>query len=281
MPRFAWTTDIHLDHLYGDVDVVNFANSLIVTDPPGIFVTGDISSATKLVYHLSIIERTVKRPVYFVLGNHDFYNGDIESVRKSMRELSNMSQFLKYMPLVSYQILSPATALVGHDGWYDAFYGDVNGSRFLMNDWSMIKDFVQHSGGHTFMQINRNIANRTDLIALARKLAHEGVVHIMNGIKSAVKYHKNVIILTHVPPFRESHVFQGKMGDDDAQPWFTSKMLGDMLLNAATTYPNVNFVVLCGHTHGKYDGSPLPNLRVHVGGATYRQPELAGLIDVA
>jgi hypothetical protein len=53
-----------------------------------------------------------------------------------------------------------------------------------------------------------------------------------------------------------------------------------MLLAASKAYPAVNFTVLAGHTHGKYDGKIAPNLRVLVGGADYGHPALAGLIEV-
>lgn len=281
MAKYAWCTDIHLDHIDRDDALVAFAQSLVTTEPAGVFITGDISNANRLVYHLSVIERVVQRPVFFVLGNHDYYGGEIEPVRKAMRELSNMSQFLKYLPLSPYVALSPSTALVGHDGWYDAYHGDGARSRFMMNDWVCIKDFVPHSGGASFMRLNGNLRDRDALIAHARKLAHDGVLHVHNGIKSAARYHKHVVVLTHYPPFRESHIYGGKVGDDEAQPWFTSKMMGDMLLDAAKAFPNTRFTVLAGHTHGKYDGSPVPNLEVHVGGADYGRPQLAGLIDVA
>lgn len=280
MAKYSWATDIHLDHLRSDAQLIAFAESLIVNDPPGIFLTGDISVAPNLVYHLSAFERVVQRPTYFVLGNHDYYGGDFEAVRKEMRELSNMSQSLKYLPLTSYIALSPATALVGHDGWYDALYGDADKSKFMMSDWVMIKDFVPHSGGGKYMNMMDDVKDKPGIISLARKMAHAGVTHVANGIKSAVRYHKHVVVLTHFPPFAESHVFGGRVGDDQAQPWFTSKMMGDMLLNAAKSYPTVSFTVLAGHTHGRYDGEPAPNLRVHVGGAEYGRPGLAGMIDV-
>lgn len=282
MSKYAWCSDIHLDHLSngGEAQVTAFANSLIVDNPAGIFITGDISNAKQLVLHMSIIDRVVKRPVYFVLGNHDFYGGDIEGVRKSMHELSNISAFLKYMPTMTYVGLSPSTAVVGADGWYDAQNGDWQRSRFLMTDWEYIHDFVPHSGGSKFMATG-NVLAKGDIVTLSRKLAREGVIHIMEGIKSAARYHRNIVVLTHVPPFPESHIFQGNVGDSNAQPWFTNKFCGDMLMDAARSFPAVNFTVLCGHTHGKYEGSFAKNLKVQVAWAEYGQPNVAGLIDVA
>lgn len=280
MAKYVWTTDCHLDHIDYDDKLIAFAESLVTIDPTGVFITGDISNANRVVYHLSVIERVVRRPVYFVLGNHDYWGGEIEPVRKAMRELSNMSQYLKYMPLSPYVALTPDTALVGHDGWYDAHHGDAARSRFMMNDWVYTKDFIGHSGGASYIRLNGNVRDRDALISCVRKLAHAAVLHVQEGIKLAARYHKNIIVLTHYPPFSDAHVYNGKIGDADAQPWFTSKMMGDMLLAAAKAYPNVNFKVFAGHTHGKADVAPASNLEVHVGGARYGRPGPVDVIDV-
>lgn len=269
MHNYAWATDTHLDFLRDDARrIIEFGEQLVARSPTGVLLTGDISVARQLVFHLSALERVVQRPIYFVLGNHDYFGSGTEEVRKQMRELSNVSPFLRYMPCVPYLALSPSTAVVGHDGWYDALYGDWQGSGFTMTDWSAIHDFKQVNG------------NKATIVSLARKLAHEGVKHVHDGIKKAVRYHKNVVVLTHFPPFKESHVYEGRVGDDHAQPWFTSKMMGDMLLDASRVFPQHNFTVLCGHTHGKWDGQVASNLSVHVGAAEYNQPVLQGLIEV-
>lgn len=269
MSKYAWATDCHLDFLQDDqARLIKFAESLVVQNPAGIFLTGDISVARKLIFHMSAIEKVVQRPVYFILGNHDYYGADTEQVRKAMRELTNASGFLRYMPTMEYFALTPTTAVVGHDGWYDGLYGDAQGSTFGMLDWTSIGNFVQIRG------------NKASILVEARKLAHEGVLHVHNGIKKAVRYHKSVVVLTHYPPFPQCHVHEGKPGEKNAMPWFTSKMMGDLLLQASSAYPAVNFTVLCGHTHGEWSGQITPNLKVLVGGAEYYAPKLQGHIEV-
>lgn len=280
MTQYAWATDTHLDFLHTEQAVIEFANTLAASSTAGIFLTGDISISNQIVYHLSIIERIAQRPIYFVCGNHDFYRSEISIVRSELHELSNMSPFIKYMPTTSYVALTPSTAVVGHDGWYDALYGDYARSNFMMSDWIAIKDFIATSGGREYVNGGR-LKDKNALVGLARKIAHEGVLHVHNGIKAATRYHKNIVVLTHFPPFAQSHIHEGKVGDADAQPWYTSKLMGDMLLDASKSFPNVNFRVLCGHTHGKFDGKITNNLSVHVGGAEYGQPAIAGLIDIA
>jgi len=279
MNTYAWATDIHLDTLGNDpVAITDFGKFLVKDSPHGVFLTGDLSNAKNLVYHLSILEKACERPIYFVLGNHDFYGASVETVRKTMRELTNMSQYLKYLPTTQYVALSPTTALIGHDGWYDGLYGDYKSSRFVMNDWIDIKEFADINS------VTREVMGLTPrypiIVKQAQALAMEAVRHVHDGIKAAVRYHKTIIVLTHFPPFEESHIHNGRVGDPGAQPWYTSKLMGDLLKQASTAYPKVRFEVFCGHTHGKWDGQIAKNLFCHVGGAEYMHPELQTLITV-
>jgi predicted phosphohydrolase len=283
MPNFAWCTDVHLDALQGDNQkLIAFGESLIKENPDGIFITGDISNAREVLFHLSALEKIVSRPLYFVLGNHDYYGGDTAIIRKQMKDLCNTSQYLRYMQTQLYLALSPTTAVVGHDGWYDALYGNVKNTNFLMRDWDAIGDFAREGalvgggGWHTgTKQPNYNV-----ITTVSRKLAHEGVLHVQQAIKAAVRYHKTIVVLTHFVPFKEAHLHRGVIGDEGSQPWYTSKMMGDMLRQASNAFPNVRFEIFCGHTHGKYDGQVANNMNVHVGHAEYGTPELQSLVMV-
>jgi 3',5'-cyclic-AMP phosphodiesterase len=269
MSKYAWITDVHLDFLGEDNNkLIQFGESLVRDNPTGIFITGDISVAKKVTFHLSAIEKIVKRPIYFILGNHDYYGSSIENVRKQMREVTNISPFLRYMQTMPYYSLGATTAVVGHDGWYDANWGDWKGSTMKILDWTAIKEFTLVNG------------SKQTIVTEARKLAQEGAMHIHNGIKQAVRYHKTIVVLTHFPPFPQSHMHEGKVGEPGAMPWFVSKMMGDMLMDASKAFPTHKFIVLCGHTHGKWDGQITNNLEVHVGGADYYKPALQGLIEV-
>ena len=77
------------------------------------------------------------KPVYFVLGNHDYYGGSIEGTRTVARGLSGNLRWLHSAGIVQ---LNRETALVGHEGWYDAQYGDPMGSRVWMSDFDLIED---------------------------------------------------------------------------------------------------------------------------------------------
>lgn len=279
--RYAWTTDVHVGHLENEgKSLKQFAESLVASDPTGVFITGDVSISKQLVYHLSTIERVVRRPVYFVLGNHDYYGSEVEKVRKQMRELVNVSSYLRYMSSMPFMALTQNTAVVGHDGWYDCGYGNVARSTFFMSDWIAIGDFARFSGGREYMMRNSAPKNKNEIIAVAKGFAKEAVQHVHDGIKGAARNFKHIIILTHVPPFRESHIYKGAPADEGSLPWYTSQMMGELLLQAAKSYPNVNFTVLCGHTHEAYVGQHAPNLWCRVGHSEYGTPIVCDLVEV-
>ena len=264
--KIAWATDCHLNFLASEDALIKFCKSLTAGNPSGIVITGDISVADQLVYHLSVIEKIVERPVYFVAGNHDFYGTSIEAQRRVLKDTCNMSQYLRYLSLSSYVTLTPKTAIVGHDGWYDAHFGAVAESRVIMNDWTAIGEYATKN---VCRGMTVDVAR---IVQISRDLAQEAVKHVAEGIKAATRYHKTIIIATHVPPFNEAHFHEGEPGDVTMTPWFTSGMMGMMLRQAAASYPAVQFEVFAGHTHGNCDVRIAKNLNCHVGGAVYGAP---------
>lgn len=91
---------------------------------------------------------------------------------------------------------------------------------------------------------------------------------------------KKIIVLTHVPSFKEACMHMGQMSDDDWLPYFSSKIIGDVLLEVANKYSLTDFLVLCGHTHSEANYQALPNLMVRAGKAEYRYPEVQEIIDL-
>lgn len=266
MGNYAWLTDLHLDCV-SDEEVVQFVEKQRSLSLQGVFITGDISVGNQLIKHLALLERGFGCPIYFVLGNHDFYGVAIEDQRKAMKELCNMSSYLKYMNDTPYVSLTPTTALVGHDGWYDARNGTPLTGKVILNDWYKIREFWPHTG-------------MPNVISRSQQLAHEATTSVMNSIKAAVRYATNIIILTHVPPFTDVAVYRGKPTEPDFLPWYTSKFMGDMLLDAAKAFPDKRFTVLCGHTHGGAAKQIAPNMIARCGEVTYGKPAVQDQIVV-
>src|SRR4051812_20522338 len=93
MKRLAWLTDIHLNFLRQAGLDAFFAS---LPDADAYAITGDFGEAHDVVAHLRAFAGRV--PVYFVLGNHDFYRGSIAGVRRDVRGLCREVPGLHWMP---------------------------------------------------------------------------------------------------------------------------------------------------------------------------------------
>lgn len=275
----AWMTDVHFDHL-SPHRFDEFIRSWQKIECDAFLITGDISNGERVVDDVQRLVTTLQKPVYFVLGNHDYYGSSTERVRWRVQEnLKDPNAVC--LGQRSYVRLSSTTALVGHDTWYDAVYGDWRISNFSMCDWVLIEDYTDIgaaiNGGHG-RALNPNYSR---IVGKSRALALQGVEHISAGIDAAINDgFKRIIIASHVPPFDDAHMYEGKKGDDGAQPWFTSGLLGELLKQKAIANPEKIFSSLSGHTHGSYEGMFAHNLHVRVGGARYGHPEVQGIIEL-
>lgn len=277
--KLVWLTDIHLDHL-GPRRTLEFFDSLRDIACDEFLLTGDISVSSEIVDDLSKFAESTGKNVNFVLGNHDFWYSSTDVVRSAVRALEARDPRIVHLNNRPFVSLSSRTALVGHDCWYDAVYGDWKKSNFRMCDWVFIHDYVdigaaRHGGHGRVLDPDMPV-----IVGRSRALALQGVSHIELGIDAAIAAgHRRLIVASHVPPFDDAHIFQGKKGDAAAQPWFTSGLLGEMLLRKSVENPAVAFTSLSGHTHGSYIGQRSQNLHVRVGGADYGYPELQEIID--
>jgi 3',5'-cyclic-AMP phosphodiesterase len=282
--KLTWATDVHLDFIDGPDETgrvdEEFAAPLSRVAGDGVVLSGDISLADSIVRHLRIIDRVVNKPIFFVLGNHDFYNGEIEAVRREVSQACAESRNLNYLTRSEPFLLTKKVALVGHDGWYDAYHGDAQGSPYVMSDWFKIMDFV-NAGAFSSSRWSGNTVNKGIAIALARKLSNEAAVFIEEKATVAANSREVVVIVTHVPPFPEAHLHDGRSGSQHAMPWYTSKLMGDAILRVAAGHPNNRFEVFCGHTHSHCDTQVADNVFCHVGGSDYGNPRIAGTIRLA
>jgi Calcineurin-like phosphoesterase len=274
--RAIWTTDIHLDSLDDGISpaVFVFLQSLFKSSPDAVIITGDITTATDIERHLSVIESVASCPVYFVCGNHDFYNGEISHVRSKIQELTSRSKKLCYLSRSGVHSLTPHTAIVGHDGWYDGYLGDPQRTSFLMRDWFRISEFINAGATTQFsgMYSGGQSVNLGVCLSVARKLAAEAAEHVAYQASEAAKTHSSVVIATHVPPWEDAHVHNTTKGEIGAIPWYTSKLMGAAIEKVASRHPSVDFTVLCGHTHSQKSLSVSHNLVCHVAPSEYGAP---------
>lgn len=286
--KLGWMTDIHFDHLHNN-RLAAFLERIRVSEADQFLITGDISTGArldsnnlKICQHLRQIRTAAgDRTIHFVLGNHDFWYSSIDVVHREVNQLCDTHSSLNYLNRQPCTQLTPDTFLVGHDTWYDAMYGDLKKSNFRMYDWIVMDDYLNpgaamNGGGGRVINVDLPL-----VVGISRGIAIRAVNHIETGIQAALDQGaKRVLVGSHLPPYPEAHIFEGKIGDDNAQPWFTSGLLGELLTKFATQNPDKIFVSFSGHTHGQYSEQKLKNLIVHVGGARYGHPEIAEIIEV-
>jgi predicted phosphohydrolase len=280
--KFAWCTDIHLDFIDGPDDVGRvvdeFAEPLSKIDCDGVIISGDISLAQHIIRHLKILDRVIDKKVYFVLGNHDFYGGSFDDVRSEVAALCAGSNSLRYLTGAAPISLTPSTAIVGDDGWYDARYGDASTSPYVMTDWFRIFDYINAGAMRPGAWGAR--PDMGTVIALSRKFADAAAQRLLDAMRSAATSHQRVIVVTHIPPWTKVHRHDGKAATPASHPWYTSAATGRAIEMAAEEFSNVAFEVYCGHTHGRYDSRISKNVTCHVGGADYGMPAVTGFIGV-
>lgn len=259
MFRLAWLTDIHLNFLK-PAPLRSFLASLRKCRADAFLVTGDIAESTDVCEYLEQLDDVLERPLYFVLGNHDFYFGSIRETRRRVCELCRERPRLTYLTHESFVPLSDDLALVGHDGWADARVGDYARSPVMLNDYQLIEELAG------FDKMAR--------LEVLRRLGDEAGEHVRREVPAALQRHATVVFATHVPPLREACWHEGRISDDEWSPHFTCLAAGQALTDVMRRHPARRLVGLCGHTHGSGATRPLENLEIHTGGAEYGFPAI-------
>ncbi len=278
--RVAWATDIHLDFLADD-QVRAFAATLAAAGADAVVLSGDISHAELLEHHLRLLAQSIPGPIYFVLGNHDYYGSSIAAVRAAVTELCARRPRLRWLPDCGVVCLSETTALVGVDGWGDARLGDVAGTPVLLNDFIHIEELAG-----TLDPAARSAPARlrgAERSALPREPqapggAPAGPCRALHGAGPA--RFAEVVVVTHVPPFHAACWHEGALSGPDWLPYFSCAAVGEVLLELARAHPQRRLTVLCGHTHGAGEAHIADNLRVLTGGAVYRRPQVQSVLEL-
>jgi hypothetical protein len=119
---------------------------------------------------------------------------------------------------------------------------------------------------------------RVELVEVCRALAADSVRQAIDALIVGLARHRDIgrarrmVVATHVPPFLECALApDGRPSDADWAPIMVNVALGEALRSFAAQRPEVDLLVLCGHTHTACDTRVAPNLRVVVGPADYGQ----------
>ena len=262
----VWATDIHLDSV-GPEQVVEFLHAIRSSPCDGVLLSGDMSNAVNLEADLTMIADSLDKPVYFVLGNHDYYGGSIAGVRRIARNLT--SSRIKWVADGDGLELVPGVGLVGNGGWGDAQCGNCENTPVMLTDYFVIAELAD-----VYDKDNDDMTLRTQpaLKEKLRELGREAAKDLRPQLMAAAGRFPQVIVLTHVPPFREAAWHEGAPSREDWLPGFSCKAVGEELVRVAEAHADTSFTVLCGHTHSGGFARILPNLVVRTQAAEYGSP---------
>jgi 3',5'-cyclic-AMP phosphodiesterase len=268
--RLAWMTDIHVNFL-DEAATARFHAEVRRQAPDALAISGDIAESQSVAGALLHLTAGCGCPVYFVMGNHDYYRSSIAQTRSRIETLTADVPQLVYLSAQEFVELGPDTALVGHDGWADARLGNFERSDVLLNDYLLIEELRKW--------IDLFTLDRPALLAELHRLGDEAAEHFRRIIPAALETHRQVVVLTHVPPYREACCHAGKISDDNWLPHFSCAAVGDALSELMDARPDRQMLVLCGHTHCEADLQVLPNLRVLTGAAEYGGPVIQRVFE--
>ena len=93
--RLVWLTDIHLNFL-DDPERRQFLKA-VGERSDAVAITGDIGESDEHCRLPRRDGRDFEKPIYFVLGNHDFYRSSISKTRLAVAEVGTGIRHLEYL----------------------------------------------------------------------------------------------------------------------------------------------------------------------------------------
>lgn len=262
--RLLFAADLHLDCS----EPWMFMEAIRDFDFDTLVIAGDVGNALTTTDYLRTIQEVLRKPVLFVLGNHDFYRGGPIDTLLKQYEWEFATWPVMHLNEHKLIELSPSTALVGIDGWADGRGGEGTKSTMRINDSLYIHDLCQ-------------AAKLGDEALFARmgQLADQSKIALRQVLTLALEHYETVYVVTHVPPLEKACRYLGLPNPQNSLPFFCNPTMGKELKRLARLYPQRQIKVLCGHTHDRFYYQS-GNLEVWVAGATYRYPAAEKLFTI-
>lgn len=272
--RVAWLSDLHLNFVRDargecESEYDDLCRQVAGAAADAVLISGDIDEAPGITRCLDRLAADfAPLPLYFVLGNHDFYRGSIDLVRSSVREHCRGREQLKFLTFATAPIpLTSQTALVGHDGWADGRLGRFDRTQVRLNDFEFIQELMHLTKSQQLAQLNR--------------LGDEAAEHLQRQLDLALSTAASALVLTHVPPFWDACRHRDQVSSPDWVPFFACEAVGNVLIDVALRHPDRQITVLCGHTHTAAKYQPKPNLLVLAAEAEYGSPALQHVLELS
>ncbi len=264
--NILWSTDIHFNLCVKQHRCIRkFLKRIEKHNPDALVISGDISTGRHFEKHISQLAKSFGKPIYFVLGNHDYWKSSWEDTTSLAIKLSGDISNLFFLDQDYYEFDNHV--ICGTGGWYDAFYGNTNSTptNDIINIFEM-----------SFCNNNRYLL--IDIIRKQAKKEADKLAVILN--KACQTNNEVIVVVTHIPPYIESSWHEGEYSDRNNLPWYVSKSTGDVIDTYSEQYSNKQFMVLCGHTHSPGIYKRQNNLTIYTGKAVYGLPDSCGVINI-
>lgn len=264
--NLLWMSDLHLDQA-PPKNCRKLLRDLKNTEYDAAVITGDTAASATLVQHLeSLAHACTPRPLYVVLGNHDFYGSSLDETQHQVRTLCHRLLNLHHLQDHGVVWLNKNAVLIGHHGWADARCG-----------WG-VKTCVR-SPDHWCINDFRHL-DQSERFDLMGELGKGSAQSIRSNLNSALSKASTLIIATHVPAFQTSAHFNGEPCGPCHSPHYVNASLGGLLIGTARNNPHKQFTVLSGHTHSEVQEHILGNLESRVAGTKRGSPQIQEILSL-
>lgn len=264
LKTLCWISDLHLDQA-SEFSRWSFLSQLSMSEAEGFVLTGDIAHSGQLEMRLHELAQAVApRPMFFVLGNHDYYFSSIPKITKIVASVCASERNLVHLGNGEILLLGRSSALIGHQGWADGRSGWGDRTFVKSPDHKWIDDF-------------RTIPKSDRFAAMAR-MSDESAAYCRRLLPYCLRRFEKVLAATHVPPFLQAAIHAGSPCGPTHQPHFCNLALGRALWNLTVGFPG-RLKVLCGHTHSgariEFSG-----IEVHAAQAVLGCPEIQAVFSL-
>ena len=255
MKKILWLTDTHLtfSFLWKKYSLIKYLKNI---GADALFLSGDISNGFFIDYIIYYLANHLNIPIYFVLGNHDYYFKNISNIHNDLKFLTKKYENLHWLTENDVLELKPNICVIGSEGWYDCNYDDINYLKLNL-DLKFIRDFRKIKKYEQKFQTLKDMANNSANL-IEKKL--------LNALNLG---YKQIYLITHIPPFKEATKDEGTILESFWLPYNANSILGEKIKNIMVNFPDRKLTILCGHTHDRVTININNNIECRTNSANY------------
>lgn len=265
--HIAWLSDIHLDFL-DKVRRRAFYRSLIDAEVDGVVISGDICNGHYLERFLTEMAKIIKVPIWFTLGNHDYYGSNVKAIRKKLKALCVKQPLLKWLHQEDVVALSEEIGLIGVDSWADGRAGRYWESTVELSDHRLIGDLKG--------------LDATERLKVMQGFAGEAEDILRRSLACALTQFKTVFVISHVPMYYEACLGPDRRVSGSMwMPHYVWHQGGVAIGEVIQNHAQGRVIVLSGHTHSDIRLRIDDRISIWVAPAEYDNPSIAEVIDLS